>query len=151
MEPLLGKTRPSLGAFVRSLWQRPGAVRQILAAQGPSAASGAARWYSLTLLRTAFVLYLAMSFILGLLQVPIGVGGRLNLGQPLVVLFAVMVGAFALAMLAAGFWALGLAIMALFATGESTSQRLKALMWSIVLLLFLAGFALGFAESVVQT
>lgn len=137
------KPRFDLMNIPRYLWNGPARIRQTLAEQGPTAASRAARFYSLALCLVTFVIYFLMSCVLGFLQVQVYAGSAPNMDAPGVLVFLVLAGVVLLAAALVAIWAAVLGVLGLLNPQEDRGKSFGALLWGIALVIFYGGFASG--------
>ncbi len=122
------------------LLQGPARVRQVLAEQGPAAASRSARYYSMALCVTALAVYLLFACALGFFQISINTGaGAANLQNPAVLVAFLIVGLVDAGAIAAATWAAALAIIALFKPEEPKQAAFNALLWGAALAILYTG------------
>ncbi len=122
----------------------PAHIWQVLADQGPTAASGAARHYSMALCVLVLAIYILTACALGFFAVPMNTqGGLLNLSDSRVLVGIMLVGFADLAAILAALWAAILGIMALFRRDEAKGAAATALIWAIALAIFYVGVFAG--------
>lgn len=133
-----------LKAIPRYLMNGPAHIGEVLAKEGPTAASRSARFYSLALLLTVFAIYMLMACSLGAFSIPMkAADGRLMLSDPPVLVFVILAGAVMLGAIIAALWAAVLGIMGMFSQREDVGRRLSAMLWGLALLPFYGGVIAG--------
>ncbi len=138
------KPRFHLATIPRYLFNEPARIQQLLREQGPTAASKAARFYSMALCLAAFVVFLLMSCDLGFFQVQsTRPDGILNLADTRVLASAIPVGVVLLVAVLAAIWAAVLGIMAVASATEPKGPAIGAMLWGIGLVIFYGGVAAG--------
>jgi len=137
------KPRFDLMNIPRYLWNGPARIRQTLAGQGPTAASRAARFYSLALCLVTFLIYFLMACTLSAFQVQVYVGSAPNLSEPGVLVFLGIAGVVLMAAALVAIWAAVLGLLGLLNPQEDRGQSFGALLWGIALVIFYGGVASG--------
>lgn len=138
------KPRFSLSIIPHYLFNEPARIQQVLAEQGPTAASRSARFYSMALCVAAFAVFFLMSCTMGFFQIQTTrADGLLNLADARVLASAIPVGVVLLLAVLAAIWAAALGIMAIASPNEPKGPAIVALVWGIALVILYGGVAAG--------
>ncbi len=143
-------TRPrfDLKAIPRYLWTGPAHIGEVLAEQGPTAASRSARYYSMALCLVGLAVYLLEACAFGLFFIPMWVQpGSLNLADPRVSAGIIVVALAEVGAMLVALWAAVLGVMAVFGPNEPKRPAVGALLWGIALAIFYAGVLAGLVGS----
>ncbi len=138
------KPRFKRSTIPRYLFNEPALIQRLLGEQGPTAASKAARFYSMALCLAAFVVFFLMSCALGFFQVQATrPDGILNLADGRVLASAIPVGVVLILAVLAAIWAAALGILAVASPNEPKGPAVSALLWGIALVILYGGVAAG--------